>query len=537
MKQHRDVSLRIVSDVHRLKRACNETMAAHDRSAVRYHHECSEAENLASQCFQSVSLRPAERMKVAMRAVKNSREARLAETEYYMNIEAANRAQAVCEQHMPVLMTALLDMQEKQLRCLRDSLMKLAVNEASWWRNLQYDLDKAMKATQAADPAADLEKSAKPSSAPSVAPLGARAFWELGPPRPPPQMTQALKTRLEGEAFVSQQIELLQPLFVVILGEDSSVNLTADMKVHFAQLVEDMGNICRRSALCQVLKTVVISRSPPNTELDSLSAVSISHAKFDLLVRIFNTALDNCDQQNDAWNGRDLMVLAQIIRSTNEEKMVSLRSQVYAHPIWSKVTFWEEVLLIGICEAHSCETLHRRSLVAGTAFTDVTTTLFLQKFIEHMTAFGIKPDRARDFIQGTLRKQSPLLGSTTDKYVSKMLPVETANITSMGLSSSCSAFTPRTLSGSPDQPSENCSTGDGALDNSDSLFEAVALGVEGEFAGGVPVQEVIVQGDDATCGFGQISESVESTEDRGKESTTPSDNADAAQEEASGFET
>jgi len=84
-------------------------------------------------------------------------------------------------------------------------------------------------------------------------------------------------------------------------------------------------------------------------------------------VPLFKTALDACDEQNDAWCGRDLMVLSQLFRTDapGTGKPVQLLSRVYNHALWNKVTFWEEVLTLGVCEAHSAESVWRRTLPAG----------------------------------------------------------------------------------------------------------------------------------------------------------------------------
>merc|ERR1711963_203008 len=96
-------------------------------------------------------------MGVAQRAVTLSKQAREVELEYYTSIDQVNRAQGLYNQHMSSVFAALQELEEKRGKCLKDCLMKLAVYETSWLRNLQYDLEATVKAAEKADVCKDLQ--------------------------------------------------------------------------------------------------------------------------------------------------------------------------------------------------------------------------------------------------------------------------------------------------------------------------------------------------------------------------------------------
>merc|ERR1712032_1380240 len=100
---------------------------------------------------------------------------------------------------------------------------------------------------------------------------------------------------------------------------------------------------------------------------------------------------------------------------------MGLLTRLYNHPLWNKVTFWEDILLVGLCEAHSAEAMWRRSLQPGVQFVQVAMTAFLQKFVEYMLAFGIRPEEAKECIRTTVRKHAPLLGASAETYSRMML--------------------------------------------------------------------------------------------------------------------
>merc|ERR1712048_1186329 len=105
-------------------------------------------------------------------------------------------------------------------------------------------------------------------------------------------------------------------------------------------------------------------------------------------------------------SGREFMVLAQCFRAEGEGKTPTLLSRVYSHKLWSKVNFWEEVLLLGLCEAHAAEVIWRKNLVPGSQFMQPAMTAFLSRFVSHMLAYGIRLEQARSAVSLTMRKHA-----------------------------------------------------------------------------------------------------------------------------------
>ncbi|CAE7021372.1 unnamed protein product [Symbiodinium microadriaticum] len=90
IKQHKEVSRKIHSDVQLVTKYAQERRKAHDKLARRYGSRCAEAEYLAQDCLQAVSMKTADRLKLAQQATVLSKQARLAEYEYYQSIEQAD---------------------------------------------------------------------------------------------------------------------------------------------------------------------------------------------------------------------------------------------------------------------------------------------------------------------------------------------------------------------------------------------------------------------------------------------------------------
>ncbi|CAK9045937.1 Uncharacterized protein SCF082_LOCUS25927, partial [Durusdinium trenchii] len=219
----------------------------------------------------------------------------------------------------------------------------------------------------------------------------------------------------------------------------------------------------------------------------------LSCSAFETLKSCFKVALDAADEQNDAWSGRDLMVLAQLYRTEQEGKPVSLLSHVYNHALWNKVTFWEDVLLLSLCEAYAAEAVWRRSLAAGSQFSKPAMTSFLQRFVGYMMAFGISFDQGRNSVAGTLRKNAAFLGQQTVQIYSQLLlsayEVATPEGTGGQVDSLNVAMTEALPSGG---------MAPATVDLGGDDFEAVALGVQADFSAEHAVETPSAQGEEAT---------------------------------------
>ncbi|CAK9091669.1 unnamed protein product [Durusdinium trenchii] len=147
IKQHNEVSKRIYSDVQLLLKHLQDKKKAHDKSARRYGSRCVEAESTSQDCLQAVSMKTPERLKLAQQATILSKQARVAEYDYYhaidqvpVNIDPSHLAAMPTlrlELGSPLLMTALNWLKEEGLVLDEE---KLESFELIGWNSLQLDL-------------------------------------------------------------------------------------------------------------------------------------------------------------------------------------------------------------------------------------------------------------------------------------------------------------------------------------------------------------------------------------------------------------
>lgn len=476
IKQHKEVSKRIHSDVQLLVKHLQDRRKVHDKCARRYGSRCVEAENAAQDCLQAVSMKTQERLKLAQQATMLSKQARVAEYDYYSSIDQANKAQCLYEQQMAHVLEVLQEMEEKRGQCLRDCLRKLAVYETSWLRNMQYDLEGVAKAAEDCDAVRELQNfietsNKEVSTGPALTRHVAMPFHQLGKGRDPRKMTPELQLHLQVQQQIRQLMDEMSP-FIASLLEGSE---TEEEVEKFCQKLSDSK---LRAAFCQVARLAVLKDDPAGTEIDGSAGKNLSPGAFEALTCCFKVALDAADEHNDAWSGRDLMVLAQLYRTEQDGKAVSLLSKVYNHALWNKVTFWEDVLLLSLCEAYAAEAVWRRSLAPGSQFSKPAMTSFLQRFVGYMMAFGISFEQGRNSVASTLRKNSAFLGPQTVQVYSQLLlsayEVATPEGT-MGTDSLNIAM----LEG---LPSGGIAMQPAATDLGGDDFEAVAFGVQADFS-------------------------------------------------------
>lgn len=516
IRQHREVSQRIFRDVQLLLRYCQEKRHLHEKLARRYGSRCMEAEAVAQECIQGLAMKATERLKLAQKATVLSKQARIAEHEYYASIDQTNRAQTLYDKHMPLVLAALQDLEVKRGKCLKDGLMKLAVYETSWLRNLQYDLESSVKAAEGVDISKDLQTFIAAHQVPGKEgtkglQLTPQGFWTCAKHKeqvktPPPTW------RNEVQAMIRQFMdEVLRPPLHGILKDGAPASTAEELKETLEQVRLAVGDARKRAGFCQMLRAEVLAREPQGTEIENAAGVSVHLANFEAIVPLVRAALDACSDQADHWCGRDLMVIVNLIRSQDDTgKTVSLLSRVYNHALWNKVTFWEDILLIGLCEAHSAEAVWRRSLPPGSQFTQPAMTAFLQRFLGYMMAFGISFDQGRNSVWATLRKNTSLLGVTCKPYSDLLLQAYEAQAvpsTGTGKSASSSALaggasgaaivgSDRKLEANGETVSSNAAEDD---------FEALALGL--------PPEEPQPSTGDAASGCQDSAEEEEAAED------------------------
>lgn len=421
IKQHREVSQRLFKDVQVLTKYLADKKHIHDKLARRYAARCAEAELFGQECIQGLAMKTADRLKLAHKATLLSKQARAAEHEYYASIDQANKAQHLYDSHLPGVLSSLQDLEEKRGMCLKDGLMKLAVYETSWLRNLQYDLEATVKNSEGADGAQDVQGFIRQhgEQRKRAAQLGPQAFWVVGKPKAAAISPVQAQIQASIRRFMDEE---MQAPMHALLAEGAMPDAAEGIKEQLEQLRVNITDARRRSSLVQVIRAEILARVPAASDLSDAMSVCVAPATLDALVPLIKAFLDACDEQADTWCGRDIMVIVNRIYALNESgKQVLLLTRCYNHALWNKVTFWEEVLLIGLCEAHSAEAVTRRTLPAGSQFTQPAMTSFLQHFLGYMMAFGISFDQARNSVWSTLRKNTQVLGPSCKSYATLLI--------------------------------------------------------------------------------------------------------------------
>ncbi|CAE7513543.1 unnamed protein product [Symbiodinium necroappetens] len=364
---------------------------------------------------------------------------------------------------------------EQRGRCLRDGLRKLAVYETSWLRNMQYDLEGAAKDAEDFDAVKELqdfiESAVKEVGAgPSASALVALPFFQLGKAREPRKVTPELQQLAQVQQHIRQLMDEMSPVISSMLegpeGEQAE------------SLSRRVTEWRPRAAFCQVLRTAVMRDDPQGTELDGAAGKNLSPRAFEALAVCFKAALDSSDEQSDAWCGRDLMVLAQLFRTDDEDgKQVSLLSRVYNHALWNKVTFWEEVLLLSLCEAYAAEAVWRRSVPAGSQFSKPALLELPRRFVGYMMAFGISFEQGRSSVTSTLRKSHAFLGQQTVQLYGQLLLSAYEVATPQGTATGPGELNLAVLEAPPCAAPKSTE----AWSSPEDDFEAVALGVQADF--------------------------------------------------------
>lgn len=433
MKQHKEAARRMHNDAMRLINYVKDTRSAHSKMAKQYHNACSEAELVGQECMASLAMKPLDRNRLGARAVYLSKQARQTHKEYMANIDAANKAQAIFDQHMPLILAALQDMELKRANCVRDCLTKLAVYETSWLRNLQYDIDATVKAAEVSDADKDLQEFIRKNKAEEQPkkhePFTLKPFWELGKARPSQAIQQHRQNRAENDTQIQAHMNGLQPMVSGFFHPETTPDFVRSWEPGVNQLKSNLTDLRARAGFFQLVQKMVLQAQapqapdvpapPPPSLEDGAAPVKLTSACFEVMVAIFMQALSFCERDNDGWCGKLIMVLVPLIQCDIEgSRQVNLLTKTYMHPLWNKVSFWEEMLLVGIFEMYSAEGMWRRtnqqqdlSLSAA-----AVTTPFLNKFVWFMGQFGIRGEQARTCIREGLRKNQNILGSAVEQF-------------------------------------------------------------------------------------------------------------------------
>jgi len=437
LKQHIEISKRVHHDGHRLSRHWLEARRAHETAAANYAKACFTADSGAKAVIKGSTLQGPARSKLAVQVLSSSSKAIAEEREYYKAVDRRNAATDLHDRQMSQVLGALQEMEEKRAMCLRDAAMKLAVYETSWLRNVQYDLDAAVKSAEAADINTDLQKfiAENRTCEPHPTKVSALVYWDLASAQNNSNSEANLIHSVAevGEQACATRLEDVRPILQKLFAgdevetdpiEELSFNLGKPRPANQAiDAPSESNSNVWRAAFCIALRDELARQAP--AELPHLRAPEdILHVQmkqkssFDALVSLFQGALDGCYNEGDAWSGRDLMVFSQKVQfQESDGRIVDILQRVYNHSLWSRVTFWEDVLLVGVAEAYAHQALWRRQQDPGHETVEMPTTAFLLRFVQLMCSFGIKEGQAHDCVRTTLRRHTSRLGSVADAYI------------------------------------------------------------------------------------------------------------------------
>mmetsp|Transcript_27158 Transcript_27158/g.49440 ORF Transcript_27158/g.49440 Transcript_27158/m.49440 type:complete len:644 (+) Transcript_27158:72-2003(+) len=431
LRQHSEVSKQVRADGSRVSKSFQEARKSHEDVAGKYAQACVVAEDSAKEYKSSVflSLPHNERMRRAARMMTLSRQATAMERGYFTAVNRLNEATRLHERQMGHVLGALQDMEEKRANCFKDSAMKMAVFDVSWLRNMQYDLEGAVKGIEDGDGVADVQKYIKQhqTAAPRPSLVRQQSYWEIAATIQglASRSTTARDSQKEAEANLDRHAEALRPLVRSLLQHAESAPAGAADADKVAELKKGLegtessenssGGASSTSALCRqafctafqkelLLQAVKANNEDYAARIEDMPPIQVGAASFDIFVTLVRAALDGCHNEGDAWSGRTLMVLCNKIQNVQEGKVVDILVRVYNHPLWGRVTFWEEMLYVAICEAQAQLHERRRSSPPGTEFPEVVITPFLQNFMRFMVSWGIQPQQAQACVQRTCRK-------------------------------------------------------------------------------------------------------------------------------------
>eukprot|EP00928_Gymnodinium_smaydae_P088861 TRINITY_DN72902_c0_g1_i1.p1 TRINITY_DN72902_c0_g1~~TRINITY_DN72902_c0_g1_i1.p1 ORF type:complete len:649 (+),score=117.79 TRINITY_DN72902_c0_g1_i1:207-1949(+) len=484
LRQHAEVSKQVHTDGQRITKTWEETQHSHAQLAAKYARACAAANEFVGDALVSAPQRPAEWKRLAERSITLCKQASLAEREYQQAVRRFNTVASLHERQMSLVMGALQDMEEKRALCFRDTAMKMAVYETSWLRNVQYDLDNSVKTVEASDAVEDLQEFIRRnrSKVPRPETMTMRPYWdilltsvvaELGSSVAGSSVAKVENggravsssacaapgpTSLSSQRSVqaARRIDALRPAVSALLtGMPDTSHAVLDIVRLFtgaaaldressgltpSPLVESLrgcSGAAIRAAFCAALRQELHAKTSggETRTAEPLGEVYVSAHAFEAFTSLFTAALDECDKESDSWNGRDLMVLAKAIRlDIDEGRTKDVLLKIYSHPLWSRVTFWEDVLLVGIVEAYAqVVSRHPREyfndaagkLAEDTNLEDtVEMSAFLRNYASYMVQLGIKPEQAAGAVRRALGKLAQLLGSTDAKAYAHQLTLD-----------------------------------------------------------------------------------------------------------------
>lgn len=346
VRQHQPVLTKIEQDGEKMQKHLATTHSTFLRTQKRYDFASTQGELLALETRQEdakMLLQPKEFMKLSLKAFNTAKEATLLEKEYQKAAKEAQEAQAQHEGHLPFMLDALQDMEQKKGSCFRDAVKKVLVYETSWLRNVQYDLDAMIKVSDAIDPDADSRRYVQRQlEKPDTNPLPPVEFVRF------PALSETPMPTVRPQDLRDADSEILMDLRRATKAFFDGMEV---QKLHTSN-----------AAILRAWVPKVLDE-----ELNLRGAVA-PFGKLEIptwcqsFIKLFLIALDAVESAMDIWAGLMLMRVAARLHVGTE----SFYAKVYHHPLWNRVPFWEEALFLTIQMAWQNHAIDRRDRSAWT---------------------------------------------------------------------------------------------------------------------------------------------------------------------------
>ncbi|AFZ81685.1 hypothetical protein BEWA_011030 [Theileria equi strain WA] len=250
---------------------------------------------------------------------------------------------AKLDEKVDCTISSLGSLDRARLIDIRDVLCKFMIYETAKIRNLQYDLSALIATLNDFDPSTDIEefstyrnddlKKYNGSDMFRIARNYVRNFKFTTPElfHYNPQFTNTLRPPPDR---VIHKIEGKLERFVTAIWDSKIENLS----------IKELFGEIHSSLVREIFCKLIANRSRRSGELKSMECLKT-------LGKVISMVLTISERQADSWCGYVILGFSDVIYSSTKgldgsSENVHLRSIVYSHSYWNRISFWEECLTI-----------------------------------------------------------------------------------------------------------------------------------------------------------------------------------------------
>ncbi|CAG9319027.1 unnamed protein product [Blepharisma stoltei] len=309
-----------------------------EKSHSKYIKACAECEQLTVQLDQPSSITRSGKLIQKLYTAKQELDSSL--IQHVESIDSFNEFYPKYCDTMAMVLEVYQNQEEQRLESMKDALRKLVVYEASYIRNIQYDIDSLAKAMESINPIVDLKE-----------------FIDDNVSENP----KAFK-------YVFQPYESNHPSFK---GGDSRmfsiknpfIELSAETKELYKQEIEEIiskswagdanksdlqrfGDIIKYPVCRETFCNSISQRKTPNT-------TSLSEPGFIQMGELMLLTLNECKNYDDIKSVRSIIYLSQSFHKDTEGPAYQweyLQTLIKSHSVWSSMEFWERIIQSSIDE-------------------------------------------------------------------------------------------------------------------------------------------------------------------------------------------